>query len=322
VSTQRDYYEILHISKDASLEDIRKAYREAALKYHPDRVPKEQKKEAEEQFKEISEAYAVLSDPQKRALYDARGHSGIDQSYTYEDIFKGADFRTVFRDLSDFGFGESLFDSIFGDFGFDLSGERRHAPKRRFHDLQISIEISLEEAATGTRKTVSFPRYDPCPDCQGRGEPCAKCHGEGKIRTLRNLSVTIPAGVATGSKLRIQGEGEGGQGDLYLVIEVLPHPLFRREGNNLILEKSISLQTAVLGGVVSVPTLFSQVKMEIPPGTQNGQSFRLKGKGMPELRGSRKGDEIVHITVAIPKHLSPEQKRLMEEFAKISEISA
>jgi molecular chaperone DnaJ len=317
MSTKRDYYEILGISKSASLDEIKRAYREAALKHHPDRAPEAEKKVAEERFKEISEAYAVLSDPQKRALYDQYGHSGIDQRYTHEDIFKGADFSSIFSDLSDFGFGEGLFDHLFGDLGFDLFGRTRK-PRKHFYDLQVVMEISLEEAAKGSEKTLTIPRDDPCPLCQGKNPNCPKCHGSGKIRVIRNLKVNIPAGVDSGARLRLKGEGEGGLGDLYLVIEVRPHPLFQREGANLIVEKTIPLPIAILGGEIDVPTLFGQAKMKIPAGTQNGQYFRLKGKGIAQLHSEKKGDEFVLITVSIPKHLNAEQKRLMEAFAKAS----
>lgn len=312
-STQRDYYEILGIAKSASLEQIRSAYREAALRYHPDRVPEAEKKGAEEKFKEISEAYAVLSDPKKRALYDQHGHSGIDQRYAYEDIFKGADFTTIFEDLSEFGFGETLFEKIFGDFG--LSGKRR-----RNRDLQMALEITLEEAATGCEKKIALPRYDPCPECGGQG--CQKCHGEGRVRITRQISVKIPAGIETGSQLRVRGEGEGGQGDLYIVIEVAPHPFFERQGDDLFAQVMIPLAAAVLGGEVTVPTLFGNVVMKIPAGTQNGAKFRLNGKGMPKIHQSERGDEYIIIAVEIPTHLTPEQKQLMEAFAKASKKAA
>ncbi len=313
MSTQRDYYEILGIAKNATLEQIRSAYREAALRYHPDRVPEAEKKDAEEKFKEISEAYAILSDPKKRALYDQHGHSGIDQRYAYEDIFKGADFTTIFEDLSEFGVGETLFEKLFGDFG--LSGKRR-----RSRDLQMAFEITLEEAATGCEKKIAIPRYDPCPQCGGHG--CSKCHGKGSVRITRQISVKIPAGVETGSQLRVRGEGEGGQGDLYLVIEVAPHRLFERRGNDLFTQKIIPLEAAVLGGEVTVPTLFGKAIMKIPPGTQNGAKFRLNGKGMPKIHQHEHGDEYIIISVEIPTHLTPEQKQLMEAFAKASKKAA
>jgi len=365
--TKRDYYEILGVKKNATLEEIKKAYRELALRYHPDRVPPEQKKEAEEKFKEISEAYAVLSDPQKRALYDQYGHAGIDQRYAYEDIFKGADFSSIFEDLADFGFGSSIFDEIFGDLGFDIFGRRTRSGSRarRGRDLEISVSITLEEAATGTEKTINLPRYEicnvcggtgtrpgtkkvTCPKCRGSGynvtssgffqirqtcnrcggegeiiqSPCQECKGEGRIKVNRKIKVKIPAGVDTGSQLRIRGEGEQGalgRGDLYVIIEVEPHPIFKRENNDIITEINISVTQAILGAEVEVPTLNGKVKMKIPQGTQPGKIFRLKGKGIPDLHRKIPGDELVKVNVVIPTNLTPQQRKLIEEFAKLSE---
>lgn len=366
MSTKRDYYEVLGVKKDASLDEIRKAYREMALRYHPDRVPHEQKKEAEEKFKEISEAYAVLSDSQKRALYDQYGHSGIDQKYAYEDIFKGADFSSVFRDLGDFGFGGGIFDEIFGDLGFDIFGSRPHraSGRRRGRDLQITLEIALEEAASGTEKTITVPRYEvcstcsgsgakpgtkkiTCPQCKGtgrtvvssgffqlaqtcprcRGEgsiiqsPCPVCRGEGREKVTRKITVKIPAGVDTGSNLRVRGEGEAGtagRGDLYVIIEIKPHNIFERHNDDVITEITVSLSKAILGGEVDVPTLNGKVSMKIPAGTQSGKIFRLKGKGIPDLHGRGIGDELVRVEVQIPTNLTSQQRKLIEEFARIS----
>ncbi|MCM8795224.1 MAG: molecular chaperone DnaJ [Candidatus Omnitrophica bacterium] len=366
MSAKRDYYEILGVKKNATLEEIKKAYREMALRYHPDRVPSEQKKEAEEKFKEISEAYAVLSDPQKRALYDQYGHSGIDQRYTYEDIFKGTDFSSIFEDLADFGFGGSLFEDIFGDLGFDLFGRttRRSTRFRRGRDLEISVEITLEEAAWGTEKTITLPRYENCSTCEGSGTkpgtkkivcpkckgtgrsvissgffqltqncprcngegsiiqtPCPDCRGEGRSKVTRKIKVKIPPGVDTGSHLRIRGEGEAGtagRGDLYVIIEVKPHPVFERHNNDILTQITISLSKAILGAEVEVPTLNGKVKMKIPPGTQSGKIFRLKGKGIPDVHGRGIGDELIRVNVEIPSHLTHEQRRLIEEFARLS----
>jgi len=366
MTTKRDYYEILGVKKNASLDEIKKAYRELALRYHPDRVPHEQKKEAEEKFKEISEAYAVLSDSQKRALYDQYGHSGIDQKYAYEDIFKGADFNSVFEDLSDFGFGGGLFENIFSDLGFDIFGGsgRRGSRARRGRDLEIAIDITLEEAATGIEKTVTVPRYETCatcsgsgakpgtkkntcPQCKGQGRtvvssgffqlaqtcsrcggegstiqaPCPDCRGEGRTKVTRKIKVKIPAGVDTGSHLRIRGEGEAGtagRGDLYVIIEVRPHAIFQRHNNDILTEITISLSKAILGAEVDVPTLNGKVKMKIPAGTQSGRVFRLKERGMPDLHGGGVGDELVGVNVEIPTRLTPEQRRLIEEFARLS----
>ncbi|MFA5089727.1 MAG: molecular chaperone DnaJ [Candidatus Omnitrophota bacterium] len=364
-TSKRDYYEILGVKKNANLDEIRKSYRELALRYHPDRVPAEQKKEAEEKFKEISEAYAVLSDSQKRALYDQYGHSGIDQKYAYEDIFKGADFSSVFQDLGDFGVGGGLFDEIFSDLGFDIFGKGRRAGRtRRGRDLEISLEITLQEAARGVEKTITVPRYETCPACSGTGakpgtkkitcpqcrgagrtvvsngffqvaqscsrcqgegsiiqSPCTECRGEGRTKVSRKIKVKIPAGVDTGSHLRIRGEGEsasGGRGDLYVIIELIPHQFFHRHDNDIITEINISLVKAILGGEIDVPTLEGQVKMKVPAGTQSGRIFRLREKGIPDLHGQGSGDELVKVNVEIPTRLSSQQRQLIEEFARLS----
>ena len=366
MATKQDYYEVLGTKKNATLDEIRKAYREAALRFHPDRVPHEQKKEAEEKFKDISEAYAVLSDAQKRALYDQYGHSGIDQKYAYEDIFKGADFSSVFQDLGDYGVGGGLFEEIFSDLGFDISGGQGRTGKRprRGHDLQVAVDITLEEAATGTEKTIVLPRYEICAACSGTGAkpgskkitcsqcrgqgrvvvskgffqvaqtcprcggegstiqaPCSECRGEGRTKATHKIKVKIPAGVDSGSQLRVRGEGEAGtagRGDLYVVVEVRPHPVFKRHDNDIIIETTISLSKAILGAEIEVPTLDGHVQMKIPPGTQSGRVFRLKEKGIPDVHGGEHGDELVKVDVEIPSRLSSQQRRLIEEFAKLS----
>ena len=368
MSTKRDYYEILAVKKNASLDEIKKAYREAALRHHPDRVEHDKKQEAEEKFKEISEAYAVLSDAQKRALYDQYGHSGIDQKYAYEDIFKGADFGSVFQGMGDFGLGGGIFDQIFSDLGYDIFGGRggrgSGSSRRRGRDLQISVGITLEETASGTEKTITVPRYETCATCSGSGAkpgtkkvtcsqckgsgqtvvsngffqlaqtcprchgegsimqaPCPDCRGEGRTKITRHIKVKVPAGVDTGSNLRVRGEGESGaagKGDLYVIIEILPHNIFERHQNDIATEITISLSKAVLGSEVEVPTLHGHVNMKIPPGTQSARVFRLKEKGIPDLHGRGLGDELVRVNVEIPARLTSEQRRLMEEFARLS----
>jgi molecular chaperone DnaJ len=333
MSTKRDYYEVLGVTKSATHEELKKAYREQALLHHPDRVAPEKKKEAENTFKEISEAYAVLSDPQKRALYDQYGHSGVDQKFAREDIFRGTDFGGVFEGMRDFGFGGGFFESLFGDLGFDIfgGGRRSGASGRRAgtaapHDLEVAVAVSLEEAYRGTEKSITVPRYDACPTCGGTGvvsqSPCGACGGEGRVRVTRTLTVSIPPGVQTGSRLRMKGEGESGargRGDLFLVVEVQAHPLFTREGDDLLTEVTTGIPQAVLGAELSVPTLEGSVMMKIPPGTQSGSTFRLKGKGMPLLRGGGAGDELVRVNVEIPRSLSPRQRELIEELARLSD---
>ena len=367
MSSKRDYYEILGVKKNATNEDIKKAYRELALRHHPDRVPQEQKKEAEERFKEISEAYAVLSDPQKRALYDQYGHSGIDQKYAYEDVFKGTDFSSVFEGLGDLGLGGGVFENIFGDLGFDLFGRRgrksqQQPTQTRGRDLEIAVGVTLEEASKGTEKTVTVPRLDTCPTCSGSGAkpgtsrttcpdcrgsgkkvvssgifqmgqtcarcggtgtvaqtPCPQCNGDGRVRITKNIPVSVPPGVDNGSRLRVKGEGEPGpkgKGDLFVVVEVKPHATFQRQGNDLASVVTISLPKAILGTEIQVPTLDGGVFMRVPPGTQSGSVFRLRGKGMPELRGRGVGDELVTVKVDIPTKLSERQRELVEELAK------
>jgi molecular chaperone DnaJ len=367
MSTKRDYYEVLGVKKNATLDEIKKVYRELALRYHPDRVEHQQKKEAEEKFKEISEAYAVLSDSQKRALYDQHGHSGIDQKYAYEDIFKGADFSSVFQDLGDYGAGAGLFEEIFSDLGFNIFGTRSgrsSSSRRRGRDLQIAVDISLEEAALGVEKTIVVPRYEICSVCSGSGAkpgtkktscqqckgsgrtvvsngffqlaqtcsrckgegsviqtPCQDCRGEGRMKITRKIKVKIPVGVDTGSSLRVRGEGESGlagKGDLYVIIEVRPHSVFKREENDIITEITISLSKAILGAEVDVPALDGKISMKIPAGTQPGRIFRLKEKGIPDLHGRVPGDELIRVNVEIPRSLSTEGRRLIEEFAKLS----
>lgn len=364
--TKRDYYEILGLKKGASKDEIKKAYRNLALKYHPDRVSADQKKEAEERFKEISEAYAVLSDDTKRAQYDQFGHAGIDSRYSYEDIFRGADFSSIFEDL---GFGGSIFEDFFGGFNiFGGGGTTHRKAPRRGSDLQYDLEVTFEEAALGTDKTIVVPRYETCLDCKGTGSakgtslvkcttcggtgqirtqhgfgfifartcdkcrgsgeiiktPCARCSGSGRITVERKINVKIPAGVETGSKLRMSQEGEAGlrggsRGDLYLAIYVKPHEIFGRQDNDITCEVPISFVMAALGGEIDVPTLAGgKVKMKIPTGTQSGKIFRFKGKGIKDLYGGGYGDELVRIVVETPTNLNAAQKKALQEFARLS----
>ncbi|HQP10301.1 MAG TPA: molecular chaperone DnaJ [Candidatus Omnitrophota bacterium] len=359
---KKDYYEVLGVAKDATLAQIKKAYRSMALKYHPDRVTEDKKAEASEKFKEISEAYGVLSDAKKRATYDQYGHAGIDQTYTADDIFRGADFSSIF--------GESGLGDIFSQFfggggGFDIFGGGRSSSRaRRGRDIQYEVEVTLQEAYTGIRKKVKIPRNEHCTECDGNGaksgtalkrcdacggrgqvvmssgffsmqqtcsacngrgqtitEPCPKCQGRGVNRVTRTIDVNIPPGVDNNSRLRVSGEGEvgkAGPGDLYLYIHVLPHEIFQREENDIYMQLPLSFVVAALGGDVSVPTMDGSVEMKIPPGTQSGKVFRLKGKGMPSLRGGYQGEQYVKVMIEVPKKLTAEQRDLLEQFAKIS----
>lgn len=352
---KKDYYEILGVAKDATTAQIKKAYRSMALKHHPDRVAEDKKAEATEQFKEISEAYGVLSDAKKRGMYDQYGHAGIDQNYTTDDIFRGADF-SGFGDLGD------IFSQIFGGGGFDFfGGGRAHGPQRG-RDIQYEVDITLNEAYSGVKKKIKIPRNEhcaqcdgsgaksagamkQCPTCKGRGqvvmqsgffsmqqtcsncrgtghiitEFCAKCGGKGTNRVTRTIEVNIPAGVDNSSRLRVAGEGEvgkAGPGDLYLYLHVRDHETFQRDGNDLYMLLPLSFVTAALGGEISVSTLNGNVEMKIPAGTQSGKMFRLKGKGMPSLRGGYMGDQYVKVMLQVPKKLSAEQRSLLEQFAK------
>lgn len=359
---KRDYYEVLGVSRDATEEEIKKAYRKLARKYHPD-VNKDDK-DAAEKFKEINEAYEVLKDPEKRARYDQFGHAGVGQGGFDPGNFGG------FGDFGDFGgFGSDIFEDIFDIFGGGFGRTRRRGPTRGA-DLRYDLEITLEEAAFGVEKEVEIFRMESCKKCNGTGakpgtmpktcptcggsgqvrrvqnlgpmqftnvttctncggrgniieEPCPKCNGRGQSKVGRKIKVKIPAGVDTGSQLRMSGEGEPGEmggppGDLYVVIRVKPHKLFVRQGDDLIYEVPISFVQAALGDEIEIPTLEEKVKLKIPEGTQPGTRFRLRSKGIPHIKGYGRGDLIVHVDVVIPKKLNEKQKELLVKFAKIS----
>jgi len=353
---KRDYYEVLGVSKNASDDEIKAAYRRLALKYHPDRNKGD--KEAEEKFKEATEAYEVLRDPKKRASYDKFGHEGVSG---FEGFGRGAyaDFSDIFGDI-DFA---DIFEGFFGSaFGTRSRGKR----PRRGADIQYDLTITLEEAAKGGEAQIKVPRNETCEMCQGSGakpgtkpttcpvcngsgqirqtqgffsitqtcykckgegkiisSPCPSCHGSGLISHTRTLTVKIPAGVESGSRLKITGEGEHGpqggtRGDLYVVIHVQKHPYFERHGNDIVSEVAISFPLACLGGEIEVPTITGgKVKMKIPPGTENGRVFRLKGNGIPYLGSYGRGDQLVKITIKVPQRLSPRQKELLKEFARL-----
>jgi len=318
MATKRDYYSVLGLKRGASEEEIKKAYRRLAMQYHPDRNPN--KKEAEEKFKEVNEAYAVLSDKKKRQEYDTFGHTGFHRRYTKEDIFRGFDIGEIFKD---FGFGtEDIFSTLFGGFkrtskrtsfkdyfnsytqsGYnDFFGETqgRYAAPRKGADLIYDLSVSLEEIASGTSKQIAFRKED----------------GE-----LTKVNVKIPPGISTGKKLRIpekglRGETGGPAGDLYIRITVKDHPLFRREGSDLHVNKEIQFTQAALGSTVDIPTLEGVRKVKVPPGTQSHSKIRLRGYGVPHFQGGGKGDLYARIIVKIPKKLNRRQRNLLAELAK------
>lgn len=353
---KRDYYEILGLNKNATTEEIKKAYRKLALKYHPDRNSSDSN--AEKNFKEINEAYQVLSDPEKRARYDQFGSA---------EGFGGFDFRDFQgRGFSDFGDFSDIFDSFFGT--RTRRREDRVRPQRG-SNLRYNLEINFEEAAFGKETKIEVPHWETCPRCKGsRAEPgsspqtcpdcngtgeirntqstlfgqfvniqtcprcggegkiinniCTNCKGSGKVKKARMVKVKIPAGVDTGHRLRIAGMGEPGErggpsGDLYILIYVKPHQIFKREGIDIMCDHSISLVKATLGGETTVPTLEEKAKVKIPAGTQSNTIFRLKGRGIYKIGTTQRGDEYVKIIIEIPKRLSDEQKKLLLEFANL-----
>ncbi len=348
---KRDFYEVLGVNRDVADGDLKKAYRKLAMKYHPDKNPDNAK--AEEQFKEVKEAYEVLSDPQKRAAYDQYGHAGVDQSAGMGA--GGAGFG---------GFSDA-FGDIFGDiFGGGRSGGRSNV--YRGADLRYNLDISLEDAARGTEIKIRVPAMETCgtcsgkgakpgtepvtcgtcrgqgqvrmsqgffsiaqtcPDCHGSGKviktPCGDCHGQGRIKRQKTLSVKIPAGVDESDRIRLSGEGEAGvnggpAGDLYVVIQIKPHNVFSRDGNDLHCEMPISFGTAALGGEITIPTLDGSAKLKIPPETQTGRAFRLRGKGVKGVRSSTFGDLMCHVVVETPVNLTERQRELLAELEDIS----
>jgi molecular chaperone DnaJ len=341
----KNYYSVLGVSRDADDGELKKAYRRLARMYHPDRNAGD--KAAEERFKEVNEAYGILSDPDKRAQYDRFG--------TVAGPAAGG---------PDVGFG-TIFEDIFeGFFGGSERGRRTRA--RRGEHLQYDLEISLEDAARGLETRLQIPRHEtcerchgsgaqpgtkpetcpscrgqgqvrfsqgfltvarPCPQCGGEGqirrEPCADCHGQGRQRKERLLKVSIPPGIADGNQLRLSGEGEGGlhggpAGDLFVVVHIRPHEIFVRDGDHLICELPLTFPQAALGAEVEVPVLGGKTTVTVPPGTQPGQPLRVKAKGMPHLRGRGAGDVIYRVTIEVPTRLSSRQREILEEYQRAS----
>ena len=354
-TVKRDYYEVLGVSKTATPEELKKAYRKLALQYHPDRNSGDP--EAEDKFKEATEAYEVLSDPKKREAYDRFGHQGVQGGFGggfNPDTF--ADFSDIFGDFSDF------FEGLFG------GGRRARRPggAARGEDLRYDLELTLEEVAHGIEKKIDVPRHEsceacngsgcapgtspatcatcngmgqvrfsqgffsvsrPCPRCGGRGviieSPCTTCNGAGRTLKRKKLSIKVPPGAETGLRLKVTSEGERGvrggpPGDLYIFITVSPHELFERDGDDIVCEVPVSFVQAALGADIDVPTLFGKARMKIPAGTQTHKMFRLRGKGLPNLRQHGQGDQFVRVVVETPTKLTQRQKELLEEFAKIS----
>jgi curved DNA-binding protein len=292
---QTDYYKVLGVDKNSSAEDIKKAFRKLAVKYHPDRNPGD--KSAEDKFKELNEAYAVLSDPQKKEQYDTFGSSGFHKQYSQEDIFRNFDFGGTFRDMG-MGGGEDIFSRLFGFGGRGGRGGFRAGPQRGA-DHEMETDISFRDAAQGCEKVIAFRR--------------------GGVR--EELKVRIPAGVDNGSKIRITGKGGSGEaggqpGDLFLIIRVMPDPVFMREGGDLFVERSIPFTAACLGVSLDVPTLEGDKRIKVPAGIQPGTKIRLKGCGIKSISSNAKGDLYVKITVHVPESLNSEQKKLVEELAR------
>jgi len=346
----RDYYEVLGVSRNATSEEIKKAYRKLAIKYHPDKNPGD--KVAEEKFKEASNAYEVLSDPQKRKAYDQRGMAGI------HDIgFEGfTDFEDIFSRFDD------IFRRNYGGFEDIFVSRRQSGGPQRGSDIRYKLTISFLEAALGAEKRLRIPRSESCdtchgmggmgiktcPKCQGTGQSsrsgrgffsisevcnrcdgtgkvvqavCNTCHGSSQVSKYRTITVKIPSGVENGDNLRLQGQGNSGlkggpPGDLYVNIQVQPHQYFKRDGKNIIYEASIPFTTAALGGEIKVPTLKGSATLKIPQGTQSNQTLRLRGQGIPDTRGNR-GDQLVKIAIAVPKRLSRKQEELLKQYAKL-----
>jgi molecular chaperone DnaJ len=350
---KRDYYETLGVGKNASEEEMKRAYRRMAVKYHPDKNPGD--KEAEAKFKECAEAYEVLSDPEKRKRYDQFGHEGLRGAGMHD--FSRMNVEDIF---SMFGF-----DDFFGDM-FGARGRRktRRAGPSRGYDLETGVELTLNEVAEGTKKTIEFTRQDRCSECGGSGaakgsspstcptcggtgqvargggffqmvstcphcggtgqvitNPCRKCKGTGRVPRKRRVNIKVPAGVREGQGIRVAGEGEPGRGggpngDLYCYVRIKPHEFLQRDGNNIVAVVPISLTQAALGATIDVPSLNGTKQLKIPPGTQYGSVFRIKGQGLPDIRTRRTGDQLVQVTVETPTRLNAKQEELLREFAK------
>lgn len=364
---KRDYYEVLGIDRGASGDEVKKAYRKLARQYHPD-VTKEDKELAEEKFKDISEAYEVLVDDDKRKMYDAYGHSGVSSQFSggnfdWSDFSHFGDLRDIFGDLG-FGFGNSIFDMFFGG----VSGGARGNRPMKGESLRYDIEIDLENAYKGMTQEARIPTWVNCEECKGTGahggqtmtcptcggrgqisatqrrgysqfvsiqacpkcggkgvvaeKVCAKCDGRGQVRKTSTIKIEIPPGVDTGTRLRIPGAGNPGRnggppGDLFVIVHVKEHELYKRDGPNIYIDWPICFTDATLGGEEEVPTIGGKAQLKIPGGTQGDTVFRLRGSGMPRSNGRGKGDQFVRIKIKVPEKLTKEQRDLLEKFAKV-----
>jgi molecular chaperone DnaJ len=347
-ASKRDYYEVLGVERGADADALKKAFRKLAMQHHPDRNPGD--KESEERFKEASEAYEMLSDPERRARYDRFGHRGVE----------GAAAQGGFNNVNI----NDIFGEIFGDI-FGGGGQRRRGARNRGADLRYNLEVTFEEAAFGSEVTVKIPRPKRCAECEGTGsrskqlrtcptcggagevrftqgffavartctqcngagrvvsDPCKACKGAGTTDSVTELQVKIPGGVDTGTRVRLAEEGEPGEnggpaGDLYVVVQVKEHPIFHREEYEVLCEVPVSFVQAALGAQIDVPTLDGMMKMKVPEGTQSGKIFRLKHKGIPHLHGGARGDQHVRVLVETPQKLSHKQRELLEKFAEAS----
>ena len=359
---KRDYYEVLGVSSSASEDEIKKAYRKLAKKYHPDLNPGNA--EAEQKFKEVNEAYEVLSDSNKKARYDQFGFAGVDPNYG-----AGAGGGGGFGGFTDFDFGDlgDIFGSFFGG-GFGGNSRSSRSGPQRGESIRVGVTVSFEEAAFGCEKEVTVDRVDQCPTCKGSGcepgttpevctqcggsgqvqqrrqtpmgvfattttcpkcggrgkiihSPCKDCNGTGQQRKRKTIQVNIPAGIDNGQTISLRGQGNAGRnggpaGDLLITVTVRPHQLFRREGNDVLCEAPITFTQAVLGGEMEIPTIDGKVKYDIPEGTQTGTTFRLRGKGIPNLNGRGRGDQYVTVYIETPRNLNREQKEALKKFSQ------
>lgn len=354
-TAKRDYYEVLEIARTAGADEIKKAYRKAALRFHPDKNPGD--KQAEVRFKECAEAYEVLSDPEKRQRYDQFGHEGLRGTAMHD--YSHMDVSSI----------EDLFSAFFGGDVFGRGRQRGGARQSRGYDLETQVVVTLQEVASGTKKDIDFTRQDvcetcggsgakpgtkrtacrqcggrgqvaqrgfggmfqmitTCPACMGQGTmvdtPCPDCDSSGRMPKKRTLEVQIPAGIFDGQAVRVRGEGEPGEGggprgDLHVYVRVKEHPFFQRDENNLVMQLPIGFAQAALGADVEVPTLFGKTHLRIPAGTPHGQVLRLKQLGLPDLRGGSQGDQLVQVLVEVPRKLNKKQEQLLREYAQTEE---